>query len=190
MEVKLFMKTEISNYLKISIRDITILKNQHYRVAHVVELLKIIRDADKQVFVCGNGGSSATASHFVNDLRKIANIKAYCLADNIASMTAYANDDSYDSIFVNQLKVLANEKDMLVVISGSGKSPNIVKVSDWASKNNLILIVLVGMNGGHFKSKKAYTEKIYISTDMLHSEDINMLICHLIIYLLKEERNK
>ena len=181
-------KVKINSYLKTAIRDITILKNQHYRVTHVIELLKTIRDADRQVFVCGNGGSSSTASHFVNDLRKIANIKAYCLSDNIASMTAYANDDSYASIFVDQLKVLANEKDLLVVISGSGKSPNIVNAIEWANRKGLNTVAVVGMNGGHFRKAKTATEKIYISTDMLHSEDIHMLICHLIIHLLEEER--
>ena len=181
------MKAKTNKYLRTAIRDITILKNQHYKVTNVVELLKTIRDANRQVFVCGNGGASATASHFVNDLRKIGNIKAYCLSDNIASMTAYANDDSYDNIFVNQLKVLANEKDLLVVISGSGKSPNIVNATEWAYERGLDVIAIVGMNGGHFRKAKTATEKIYISTDMLHSEDIHMLICHLIITLLEEK---
>jgi len=182
------MKAKINSYLKTSIRDITILKNQHYKVTNVVELLKTARDANRQVFVCGNGGSSATASHFVNDLRKIGNIKAYCLSDNIASMTAYANDDSYDFIFVDQLKVLANEKDLLVVFSGSGKSPNIVNATEWANKYGLDVVAIVGMNGGHFSKSKTATEKIYISTNMLHTEDIHMLVCHLIVTLLKEEK--
>jgi len=188
MEAKLYTKVKINNYLKISVRDITILKNQQYKVTSVVELLKTIRDADRQVFVCGNGGSSATASHFVNDLRKMGNIRAYCLSDNIASMTAYANDDSYDYIFVHQLKLLANEKDLLIVFSGSGKSPNIINVTEWANKMGLDTVAIVGMNGGHFSKSKTATEKIYISTDMLHSEDIHMLICHLIITLLEETK--
>jgi len=187
MEVRLYMKAKISGYLKIAIRDITILKNQHYKVTNVVELLKTIRDANRTVFVCGNGGSSATASHFVNDLRKMGNIKAYSLSDNIASMTAYANDNSYDYIFVEQLKVLAEEKDMLIIFSGSGKSPNIVNVTEWANRNGLVTIAIIGMNGGHFSKSKTATEKIYISTDMLHSEDIHILICHLIITLLEEK---
>ena len=181
------MKTKINNYLKTSIMDITILKNQHYKITNIVKLLKIIRDTDKQVFVCGNGGSSATASHFVNDLRKIGNIKAYSLTDNISSMTAYANDDSYDFIFVDQLKVLANEKDLLIIFSGSGKSPNIINATKWAMNKGMEVVAIVGMNGGYFSASKTVTEKIYISTDMLHSEDIHMLICHLIITLLEEK---
>lgn len=182
------MKAKINHYLKTSIRDITILKNQQYKVTNVVELLKTIRDANRQVFVCGNGGSSATASHFVNDLRKVGNIKAYCLSDNIASMTAYANDDSYDYVFVDQLKVLANEGDLLIIFSGSGKSPNIVNATEWANKKGLDTIAIIGMSGGHFRKAKTVTEKIFISTDMLHSEDIHMLICHLITILLEEEK--
>jgi D-sedoheptulose 7-phosphate isomerase len=92
----------------------------------------------KRVYVCGNGGSASTANHFVNDLVKMCGIRAYSLCSNEALLTAYANDDSFDNIFVDQLKVYAEPGDLIILISTSGRSNNILNVIRWAVGINCI----------------------------------------------------
>lgn len=91
----------------------------------------------KRVYICGNGGSASTANHFVNDLVKMCGIRAYSLCSNEAILTAYANDDGYENIFVDQLRVYAEPGDLVITISTSGKSENILKVEDWAENAGL-----------------------------------------------------
>jgi D-sedoheptulose 7-phosphate isomerase len=97
------------------------------------EYVEAIRKA-KRVYVCGNGGSASTANHFVNDLVKICGIRAYSLCANEALLTAYANDDSFENVFVDQLKVYAEPGDLVITISTSGKSKNLLKVHQWAEE--------------------------------------------------------
>lgn len=92
----------------------------------------------KRVYVCGNGGSASTANHFVNDLVKMCKIRAYSLCSNEALLTAYANDDSFDNVFVDQLKVYAEPGDLIILISTSGRSSNILNVIRWAEGINCI----------------------------------------------------
>lgn len=87
----------------------------------------------KRVYVCGNGGSASTANHFVNDLVKMCKIKAYSLCSNEALLTAYANDSSFDDVFEAQLVVYAEPGDLIITISTSGRSNNILNVIRWAS---------------------------------------------------------
>ena len=101
------------------------------------------------VFICGNGGSGANASHFCEDLGKstlrptdfendsVKRLKVLSLTDNTPYILAWANDEGYDRIFVEQLKNLAGPDDVLVAISGSGNSPNVLRAVDWANKHNM-----------------------------------------------------
>jgi len=93
--------------------------------------LKRVRRERKSVFICGNGGSASTANHFANDLVKMCGIKAISLCSNEAIVMAYGNDDGYENIFVNQLKVFFEEGDILITISGSGTSKNIVRATNY-----------------------------------------------------------
>ncbi len=93
--------------------------------------------AAKRVYVCGNGGSASTANHFVNDLVKMSGIRAYSLCANEALLTALANDNGYENVFIDQLRVYAEEGDLIIAITTSGKSENILKVKEWAEKKGI-----------------------------------------------------
>lgn len=105
----------------------------------MVDIAEDIRNA-KIVYIIGNGGSSSTANHFAADLVKMCGIKAISLCSNMAIVTAYANDDSYDNIFVDQLKVFLEYGDVLVAISTSGKSKNILNAIDYAKNLGIKVI--------------------------------------------------
>lgn len=94
----------------------------------------------KHIYICGNGGSASTANHFVNDLVKMCGIRAYSLCANEAVLTAYANDDCFDNVFVDQLKVYAEPGDLVITISTSGKSRNIIRVIEWAKEAGIAVI--------------------------------------------------
>jgi len=97
----------------------------------IPEIIKEIKSANF-VFICGNGGSASTANHFANDLVKMCGIKAISLCANVAVLSAYANDHGYDFVFADQLNVLATRNDLLITMSGSGTSANIVLAQDTA----------------------------------------------------------
>ena len=113
---------------------------------------------DKQIFVFGNGGSASLASHFANDIGKgsvidgIRRFRIMCLNDNVSVMTAYANDLGYSSVYVEQLANLMNEGDLVIAISASGNSPNVVRAIEYAKKNGAKTVGWTGMGGGKFVS--------------------------------------
>src|SRR5438128_116604 len=119
--------------------------------AEIENFLNLLVDAynnDKFVYVIGNGGSAANASHLAQDLAKGTRhspqqkkrIKALSLTDNLPFVTAQGNDEGYESIFEQQLRTYAKPGDYLIAISGSGNSPNIIKAIEWANDNGLITI--------------------------------------------------
>jgi D-sedoheptulose 7-phosphate isomerase len=111
------------------------------------------------VFVIGNGGSGANASHLCEDLGKSTvkdfelqkRIKVMSLTDNTPYILAWANDTSYDRVFVEQLKNFASEGDLLIAISGSGNSPNILRAVEWSNANGLTTLGVTGFSGGKLK---------------------------------------
>jgi D-sedoheptulose 7-phosphate isomerase len=116
------------------------------------------------VFVIGNGGSGSNASHFCEDLGKGTirredfendqkrRLRVLSLTDNTPYILAWANDEGFDRVFVEQLKNLANPGDLLIAISGSGNSPNILRAVDWANRNNLVTFGCTGFSGGKLKN--------------------------------------
>jgi len=179
------LKNQIEQYLnEANINNIKLIQ----QADKIIEIADIIKNSN-QIFICGNGGSSATASHFSNDLQKMCGLKAYCLTDNIPLLTAYTNDSSYDYVFEYQLQNLASKNDTLIVISGSGNSENIYQACVEALWHDMNIIAFVGMNGG--KLMKNFTKGInyvHVETDMLHSEDWHLTLCHLIVRLIKEDK--
>src|ERR1051326_9378488 len=109
------------------------------KVDQAIEWFKEARDAGRHIFVCGNGGSAATASHFACDIVKGASFnrqsrfRIMALTDQIPTLTAYANDVSYDAVFVEQLKNFAEPGDLFMGISGSGNSPNVLRAIEYAN---------------------------------------------------------
>lgn len=149
---------------------------------------------ERRIFVVGNGGSASNASHFVTDLGKGASLavgksfKCASLCDNVSWITALANDESFDQVYVEQLKNFAKEGDLLLSISVSGNSPNIVKAVEWANDNGLRTLALAGGTKGRIVelSDKA------IVIDSAHYgrvEDAQMVVCHMICYAFMENPN-
>ena len=159
----------------------------------VLELAKMIEKAWRdgaQVFLCGNGGSAGNASHIVNDLifavseGKVPGIKASALTANPAVITCLANDLGYEHIFSEQLLVAANKGDILVALSGSGNSPNIVNALKQAGKMQMHSAAILGFSGGCCKPLADLPIHLEIN-DMQMVEDIQIIIGHMIMKWLR-----
>src|SRR6185503_1100992 len=157
------------------------------RVAQVIELSRQALRQDRQIFVFGNGGSAANASHFVTDLGKGASDKLgrrfRCLSlnDNVSWITALGNDYSYEDVFSHQLMNYGRRGDVAMALSVSGNSPNVVKGLQWARDNGLQTIALVGGKRGR-AAEVARTVLVIDSTHYGRVEDAQMLICHMLCY--------
>jgi D-sedoheptulose 7-phosphate isomerase len=120
----------------------------------VVEHLRRARDTRATIFMAGNGGSAATASHWVNDLGKATKrsgrnpFRVMCLSDNGSWLTALGNDEGYESVFAGQLDNFAEAGDVLMVISASGNSPNLLRAVELANSRQLVTVALLGFDGG------------------------------------------
>jgi D-sedoheptulose 7-phosphate isomerase len=160
-------------------------------VAQVVEKLGDALKNDRQVFVFGNGGSAANASHFATDLGKGASDKlgkrfrVISLNDNASWMTAVANDYSYEDVFVGQLQNYGRTGDLVLTMSVSGNSPNCVKALEWAKKNGLRTVAMVGAKRGRLAE---VAEQVIVINDTHYGrvEDAHMGICHLVCYAFME----
>lgn len=125
-------------------------------VNRIIDILSEARDEGRQIFVCGNGGSAATASHFTCDMVKGASyqkesarrFKMMTLTDMMPTMTAYSNDVSYDSVFVEPLKNFARHDDVVFCISGSGNSANVLLAMEYANSIGCQTITMTGRDGG------------------------------------------
>src|SRR5262249_33649482 len=128
-------------------------------VRTIGDLIEDAYHAGRFVFIIGNGGSAANASHLCEDLAKCTlrdfeaqkRLKVLSLTDNTAGIMAWANDEGYDRVFVEQLKNLASPGDLLLAISGSGNSPNVLKAVDWANRHGLTTVGLTGFAGGQLQ---------------------------------------
>jgi len=160
----------------------------------VEDIVNVFREAlqtDQQIFVFGNGGSAANASHFVTDLGKGSSDKTWkrfrCMSlnDNTPWITALGNDYAYDEIFVRQLMNFGRPGDIIFMMSVSGNSPNLVKAASWAKENGILIIALVGAK----KGKLAQLADIPLVVNDDHYgrvEDAHMGVCHMIAYAFME----
>jgi D-sedoheptulose 7-phosphate isomerase len=127
-------------------------------VARVYETLRRARDHGATVYLAGNGGSAATAAHWVNDLGKGAKqpnrspLRVMNLSDNVSWLTALANDEGYERVFSGQLENFAKANDVLVVLSASGNSPNLLRAVELARARQLKTVGLLGFDGGALKN--------------------------------------
>ncbi len=153
-------------------------------------LCRIIDCLEKHntIFIAGNGGSAATASHLACDLVKISKVhklKIMCLNDNVPIMTAISNDINYEEVFSFQLASLAKVGDLLIVISASGNSPNIIRVVEASIEKGVETFGLIGFDGG----KVVDLLDDYILVDDFNYgvvEDMHLVVCHMISKLIKE----
>jgi len=157
------------------------------KVGEAIDALKQARDQNRHVFVCGNGGSASTASHFVCDMVKGASFgrqsrfRIMALTDSLPTITAYSNDVSYDCVFAEQLKNFAQPGDVVMAISGSGNSPNVLRAVEYANSIGCRTIALTGRDGG----KLAPLAEINIQARNPHMgriEDVHMIVSHMIAY--------
>lgn len=149
----------------------------------VADALWAAYERDATIFVCGNGGSAATASHFACDLAKwtikpaARRVRAIALTDNVPLITAWSNDQSYADVFVEQLKALYRDGDVIVAISGSGNSPNVVRAIEWGNAVGAVTIGLTGFNGGRLHQIAQIG--LHINNHVMPQvEDIHSIICH------------
>jgi len=168
----------------------------------IVRILKVLEDKlkkGKTIFIAGNGGSASTASHLVCDLGKTVlgkdlstprkRFRVICLSDNISLLTALANDVSYKVVFSESLKNLGKKGDLLLVITGSGNSENILEVVRTAKKMEINTIALLGFDGG--KVKRIVDNYILVQSDEYGPiEDFHMIFTHLITDYFKNENEK
>jgi D-sedoheptulose 7-phosphate isomerase len=147
--------------------------------------------SDQQIFLVGNGGSAATAAHFANDLSKTAapasgkRIRAISLTDNISLITAIANDCGFENIFIDQLSPLMNPNDVLISISASGNSPNLIKAVNYARSKKAHTISLLGFDGGEMK-KLSDVSVIVKSNKYGPVETVHIAIEHAISFYIKQ----
>jgi D-sedoheptulose 7-phosphate isomerase len=138
-------------------------------VTRVVARLAVARDRQRTIYIAGNGGSAATASHWANDLGKATKcagrgwIRVMCLSDNTPWLTALANDEGYERIFAGQLENFGAVGDVLIVISASGNSPNLVEAVALANERGMVTIALLGFDGGVLKDR--VSEYLWLPTE-------------------------
>ena len=194
-------------------RDMEIKVLQSLDLDSINKVLIVLEEARKnkqRIFICGNGGSAATASHYAGDFNKGVNMGLLgfdahsqsgtsvaeqigcleeplydfeCLSDNQPTILAVANDESYEEIFRYPLSVKMKEGDIVIGISGSGNSANVVNALEFAQKNGGTAIAIVGYDGGKMKKMADYSIHVDIN-DMQISEDVHMILDHLMMWVL------
>ncbi len=163
-------------------------------VGQAIQILARARDEGRRIFVCGNGGSASTASHFATDLVKgasygrAARFRILALTDSLPTITAYSNDVGYDCIFVEQMKNFAEPGDVLMAISSSGNSPNVLRAVEYGNSIGCRTIALTGRDGGQLGP----LAQLNIQISHPHTgriEDLHLIVMHMIgYYFMEEER--
>jgi D-sedoheptulose 7-phosphate isomerase len=164
-------------------------------VEKLIKLAAEARDSDRRVFVMGNGGSAATSSHIAVDLGKGASLgrrkrfRVMSLTDNVPWMTALGNDIGYDSIFVEQLRNFAEKGDLVIAISGSGNSPNVLRAVEYARSAGCRTVGLTGHPGGKLREAADFSI-VAKSSHMGRIEDLHLIVGHVLCYFFMEEDMK
>lgn len=180
-------KNDIRTYLDDEIKVLQGLDEKE--ISEVMNVLENSRLSGNRVFICGNGGSAATASHFTCDFNKgisysqTVKYNFECLNDNVPMMMAIANDISYEDIFSEPLKNKMHKEDVLLAISGSGNSKNVVKAMQYAKSIGATTIGLVGYDGGKVKELADYCIHVKIN-NMQIVEDVHMIMDHVMMFVL------
>jgi D-sedoheptulose 7-phosphate isomerase len=161
----------------------------------ILNVLKESKDNNQKIFVAGNGGSAALANHYVCDFSKGANndwannfqrYQAICLSSNLSYMTAISNDEHYEDVFKHQLINLASPKDILVLISSSGNSPNVIKAAEYGKEKEMNVIGITGFNGGKLKEIVDYSAHLHMDSYEV-AEDLHSIFGHFLATYLRED---
>ena len=181
-ELQNYRDREIEVFRKLNLEDVNTVMN----------VLEEARLAGKRIFTCGNGGSAATASHYAGDFNKGVSEKLEvkydfeCLNDNIPTMMAVANDFSYEEIFRYPLRNKMKPGDILIGISGSGNSKNVVNAFECAKELGGKTVAIVGYTGGKMKEMADYFIHVDVN-DMQISEDLHMVLDHMMMWVLSNQ---
>jgi D-sedoheptulose 7-phosphate isomerase len=182
----------VLNYIAVLQQTIDQLPKE--KIVQVIDLLYSARFSGRQIFIMGNGGSASTASHFVCDLSKNTRregwprYKVIGLADNMAVFSAYANDEGYENVFCEQLANLLEPDDIVIAISASGNSRNVVNAVQYAKSQNAFTIGFTGFDSGILGT--LVDINLHIESNIIeHVEDLHMVLEHMIIKSLKERVN-
>jgi D-sedoheptulose 7-phosphate isomerase len=165
------------------------------KIEQLISWLSETRAANQTIFTMGNGGSSSTASHWVNDLVKGASyekdlrFKVICLNDSVSTLTAYSNDVDYEQAFVEPLKNFLAPKDLVIAISGSGNSNNVIKAVEYAKTLGARTVGLTGRDGGKLGSIVDLEIRVP-EQNMGRIEDVHMMITHAVSWSFIEEESK
>jgi D-sedoheptulose 7-phosphate isomerase len=151
-----------------------------------INMVRAAFEGGKKILTCGNGGSASTASHYITDWNKMVNLatgkkfRGVCLCDNVGLITAYGNDLSYADVFAGQVDAMMDEGDLLVAVSGSGNSPNVLKAIEAARRAGGKVLGVVGYDGG--KMKPICDHSIWVkSFDMQLCEDVHLMFGHMVM---------
>lgn len=178
-DLQAYRDREIKVYQRLNLEDVNTVMN----------VLEDARLSGRHIFICGNGGSAVTASHYCCDFNKGVSehqdvkYNFECLSDNIPAMMAVANDLGYDEVFRFPLRNKMKTGDILIGISGSGNSRNVVNAFKYAKETGGTVIAIVGYDGGRMKEMADYSIHVDIK-DMQISEDLHMVLDHMMMYVL------
>lgn len=180
----------IQNY--ISTLQQTMDQLPQHLISDAIHILQRARMQGSQVFIMGNGGSASTASHFVCDLAKntrregLPHFRAIGLADNMEIFSAYGNDEGYENVFSQQLINLIRPGDVVIAISASGNSKNVLNAVEEAQKYGVTTIGFTGFDGGHLG--KMVDIHIHVPSNIIeHVEDIHLMLEHVIVRIIKDQ---
>ncbi len=178
---------QIQEYLELEIKILREIDRD--KINEAMMLLEETREKGSRVYVFGNGGSAATASHMENDFNKGVSEKIekkyrfQCINANMATIMAIANDNGYEQVFVQQLENKIDKDDVIVAISGSGNSENIVRAVEYAKKQGCMVIGMTGYSGGKLKELSDISLHVPIN-NMQITEDVHIIFNHLMMYIL------
>ena len=183
---------DIQNYILTLQQTLDQLPRQ--TIAEVVTLLEQARSQARQVFIMGNGGSASTASHFVCDLAKntrrngLPHYRVIGVTDNMAIFSAYANDEGYENVFAQQLANLILPGDIVIGISASGNSANVINAIHEAKRHQATTIAFTGFDGGRLGT--LVDINIHVKSNIIeHVEDIHLMLEHMIVKAIKDRSN-
>ena len=154
-----------------------------------IERVRTAFDAGRQIITCGNGGSAYAASHYITDWNKMVSLatgrkfRGISLCDNIGMVTAFANDVGFDDIFSGQLKAILDEGDLVIAVSGSGNSPNVVKAVEYANMAGADTLAVVGYDGGALRGVAKHCVWVP-SFDMQLCEEMHLMFGHMVMKTL------
>lgn len=177
----------VSNYLGAHARLMKSLNIDAFQKG--IDMVKSAFEDGRKIITCGNGGSASTASHYITDWNKMVHLatgkkfRGVSLCDNIGLITAYGNDLSYEDVFSGQVDAIMDEGDLLVAISGSGNSPNVLKAVESAKRTGGKTLAIVGYDGG--KLMPMCDHSVWVdSFDMQLCEDIHLMFGHMVMKTL------